>query len=69
MLFLQGSEDEFAETPLLQSTVNSLGKRGKLHLVEHADHSFLVPAKSGRRNAWLMEEILDAAVKWMDALS
>lgn len=69
MLFLQGSKDEFAETPLLQSTVKSLGKRAKLHLVEHADHSFHVPAKSGRKDAEVMEEILDAAVKWMLAQS
>jgi predicted alpha/beta-hydrolase family hydrolase len=69
MLFLQGSKDEFAETPLLQSTVKSLGKRAKLHLVEHADHSFHVPAKSGRKDPEVMDEILDAAVKWMDALA
>jgi predicted alpha/beta-hydrolase family hydrolase len=67
MLFLQGSKDEFAETPLLQSTVKSLGKRAKLHLVDHADHSFHVPAKSGRRDAEVMDEILDVAVKWMSA--
>ncbi len=67
MLFLQGSKDEFAETPLLQATVKSLGRRAKLHLVEHADHSFHVPAKSGRKDAEVMDEILDAAVKWMAA--
>jgi predicted alpha/beta-hydrolase family hydrolase len=67
MLFLQGSKDEFAEAPLLQSTVNSLGKRAKLHLVDHADHSFHVPAKSGRKDPEVMDEILDVAVKWMSA--
>ena len=65
MLFLQGSKDEFAETPLLQATVKSLGKRAKLHLVEHADHSFHVPAKSGRKDPEVMDEILDVAAKWM----
>lgn len=67
MLFLQGSKDEFAETPLLQASVKSLGRRAKLHLVDHADHSFHVPAKSGRKDAEVMHEILDAAVKWMVA--
>jgi predicted alpha/beta-hydrolase family hydrolase len=65
MLFLQGSKDEFADTPLLQSTVKSLGKRAKLHLVEHADHSFHVPAKSGRKDPEVLDEILDVAAKWM----
>ena len=65
MLFLQGTKDEFAETPLLQATVKSLDKRAKLHLVDHADHSFHVPAKSGRKDAEVMDEILDAAVAWM----
>ncbi len=67
MLFLQGTKDEFAETALLQSTVKSLGKRAKLHLVEHADHSFHVPAKSGRKDAEVMDEILDVAAKWIQA--
>jgi predicted alpha/beta-hydrolase family hydrolase len=65
MLFLQGTKDEFAETALLQATVKSLGKRAKLHLVDHADHSFHVPAKSGRKDPDVMDEILDVAVKWM----
>ena len=69
MLFLQGTKDEFAETPLLQATVKSLGKRAKLHLVDHADHSFHVPAKSGRKDAEVMDEILDAAVKWMESIA
>ncbi len=69
MLFLQGSKDEFAETPLLKSMVKSLGRRAKLHLVEHADHSFHAPAKSGRKDAEVMDEILDAAVAWILAQS
>jgi predicted alpha/beta-hydrolase family hydrolase len=65
MLFLQGTKDEFAETPLLQATVKSLGKRAKLHLVDQADHSFHVPAKSGRKDPEVMDEILNAAVEWI----
>jgi pimeloyl-ACP methyl ester carboxylesterase len=43
MLFLQGAKDEFADLDLLKPTVAKLGKRAKLHLVEHADHAFHVP--------------------------
>ncbi len=65
MLFLQGSADELAETKLLKPVVASLGKRAKLHLVDHADHSFHVPAKSGRKDPEVMDEILDVAAGWM----
>lgn len=65
MLFLQGTKDEFAETDLLKATVKSLGRRAKLHLVEYADHSFHVPARSGRKDAEVMDEILDVAADWM----
>ena len=60
MLFLQGTNDEFAERELLEATVAKLGKRATLRLFEHADHSFHVPAKSGRKDAEVLSELLDA---------
>lgn len=65
MLFLQGSADELAETDLLRPVVAGLGKRAKLHLVDHADHSFHVPARSGRKDPEVLGEILDVARDWM----
>lgn len=65
MLFLQGAKDEFADLDLLRPTVSKLGKRAKLHLVDHADHSFHVPVKSGRRDPEVLSEILDGAKDWM----
>ena len=65
MLFLQGARDEFADLALLKSTVSKLGKRAKLHLADHADHSFHVPAKTGRKDPEVLAEILDAAHDWM----
>lgn len=65
MLFLQGAKDEFADLDLLKATVSKLGKRGKLHLVDHADHSFHVPVKSGRKDPEVLSEILDVAADWM----
>lgn len=65
MLFLQGSRDEFAETDLLKATVKKLGKQAELLLVDHADHSFHVPAKSGRKDPEVLGEILDKARDWM----
>ncbi len=65
MLFLQGTADALAETALLKPVVKGLGKRGTLHLVEQADHSFHVPARSGRKDDEVLAEILDAARGWM----
>jgi len=65
MLFLQGTKDEFADLDLLKPVTAKLGKRAKLHLAEHADHSFHAPAKSGRKDPEVLAEILDAAHDWM----
>ena len=65
MLFLQGARDALAEVDLLKDTVRRLGPRATLHLVPDADHSFHVPAKTGRRDADVMNEILDTAAAWL----
>lgn len=64
MLFLQGSRDEFAQMDLLEATVAGLGARASLKLIEQADHSFHVPAKSGRKDPEVLGELLDAARDW-----
>jgi predicted alpha/beta-hydrolase family hydrolase len=69
MLFLQGDRDELAALDLLQPLVKKLGKRATLNVFAHADHSFHVPAKSGRKDAQVMEEMLDAIRDWMVELS
>ena len=66
MLFLQGTRDELAGQSLLQATVERLGARGTLHWLEYADHSFHVPARSGRKDAEVMVEAIDALVRWID---
>jgi uncharacterized protein len=65
MLFLQGTNDALATLDLLKPVVKKLGKRATLALFEHADHSFHVPAKSGRKDAEVLAEILDTAAPWM----
>jgi predicted alpha/beta-hydrolase family hydrolase len=65
MLFLSGSRDPLAELDLLKPTVRRLGKRARLVLAEDADHSFHVPARTGRKDPEVFAEILDAARDWM----
>jgi len=68
MLFLQGSNDKLAELSLLKPVVKRLGALASLHLVEAADHSFHVPARSGRNDREVMGEVLDALAAWIDGL-
>lgn len=69
MLFLQGTRDRLAELDLLTPVVKRLGPLARLHLVEGADHSFHVPARSGRQNREVMAEILDAFADWLGSLA
>src|SRR2546421_1149019 len=64
MLFLQGDRDEFADLNLLKPVVKRLGAGATLHLVEDGDHSFHVLKRSGRTDADVMSELVDAIVKW-----
>jgi uncharacterized protein len=68
MLFLQGTRDGLAEVPLIEGVVQRLGSRATLHLVDGADHSFHVLARSGRNDREVLDEILDAFVDWAGAI-
>jgi predicted alpha/beta-hydrolase family hydrolase len=69
MLFLQGSRDSLAEVALIELVVKRLGSLATLHLVEGADHSFHVLARSGRNDREVMNEILDAFVSWAGSVA
>ena len=65
MLFLQGSRDALADLALLRPVITRLGERASLHVFEEADHSFHVPARSGRRDADVRRDLLDALAAWI----
>ena len=67
MLFLQGSRDEFATLDLLEPVVKQLGRLASLELFDDADHSFHVPARTGRKDADVREGLLEIAARWMRA--
>ena len=66
MLFLQGDHDEFADLNLLQSVIDKLGKLATLKLIPNANHSFHVPARTGRKDSEVLAEMLDVTKSWMD---
>jgi predicted alpha/beta-hydrolase family hydrolase len=65
MLFVSGDRDALAQLDKLKPVVAELGDRAMLHLVEHADHSFKVAAKSGRTAADAEADALDAVADWI----
>jgi len=65
MLFLQGTRDEFAELSLLQHLVGRLGERATLTEFDDADHSFHVPARTGRKDSEVRTELADALAAWI----
>jgi len=64
MLFVQGTQDKLAEPALIGPVVSALGT-ATLHRVEAADHSFHVPARSGRTDREVMTEVLDTVAAWV----
>jgi predicted alpha/beta-hydrolase family hydrolase len=68
MLFLQGTRDALAELPLIKPLADRLGKRTTLTLLENADHSFHVPARSGSTDVQVRNEMLQAFVAWADSV-
>ena len=68
MLFMQGTRDEFADLELLEPLVKQLGARATLKLFPDADHSFHVPARTGRKDTDVRAEMLDVLADWIDMI-
>jgi predicted alpha/beta-hydrolase family hydrolase len=66
MLFLQGTRDQLADLNLLQPLARRLGARATLKPFEDADHSFHVPARTGRKDPEVMDELADELARWIE---
>jgi predicted alpha/beta-hydrolase family hydrolase len=69
MLFLQGTRDALADLALLRPVVDGLSPRATLVLFDDADHSFHVPARTGRKDADIRREMLDAFAAWAERVA
>lgn len=67
MLFLQGTRDELAELPLLQTALAPLGTKATLQTFDDADHAFHVRARSGWNDAQVLAALADTAAQWVAA--
>ena len=68
MLFLQGTRDALADVHLMEKLAHQLGPRATLKLFSAADHSFHVPARTGRKDADIRVEVLDALATWIETM-
>jgi len=68
MLFLQGTRDALAMPDQIEPLCEALGRRATLKLYADADHSFHVPARTGRKDSQVRSEMLDALAGWIDAV-
>ncbi len=64
MLFLQGTRDALAERSELEPVCKALGERATLKLFADADHSFHVPARTGRKDVEVLADVLNAFAEW-----
>ena len=67
MLFLQGTRDALADAALMRALAKRLGANARLTFFEDADHSFHVPARSGRTDTQVLAALLDEISAWMRA--
>ena len=65
MLFVQGTRDKLADMALLTALIGRLGPDTIFKPIDDADHSFHCPARSGRQDAQVLDEVSDAAAGWM----
>lgn len=68
MLFLQGTRDALADVQLLQPLVARIGAGATLKLLPDADHSFHVPARTGRKDSEIIAETLNTLASWIELI-
>lgn len=69
MLFLQGTRDTLADASLIRQVTTDIGKRASLEMIPDADHSFHVPARSGRTDPEVRTQLLDVLAAWMNRVA
>jgi predicted alpha/beta-hydrolase family hydrolase len=69
MLFVQGTRDALADAGLLVPLVKRLGDLARLEQIAEGDHSFHVPARTGRTDGEAMDAVLTALDAFITALA
>ncbi len=64
MLFVQGTRDRYCNIDALRQTLARVGAPKTLQIVQHADHQFQVPKRSGRSDQQVAGELLEGVDRW-----
>ena len=67
-LFCTGTRDTFATPEELRTSAAKM-QRSQLHILEGADHSYVVLKSSDRTREDVWDEALQAMVDWLEGLS
>jgi predicted alpha/beta-hydrolase family hydrolase len=65
MLFIQGERDAFGTSDEIRELLPRLNGRAALHVIAAGDHSYKIPARSGRTQHEVHAEVIDAAARWI----
>ena len=65
MLFVQGDRDHLTDLRELRPSLDGLGQRASLHVVEGADHGYDLPSESGKTRLDALSEVASATAAWM----
>jgi hypothetical protein len=65
--FLQGTRDEFADLKTVGTALPTTRPSRHAQALSDADHSFHVPARTGRKDADVRAELLDAMAEWIQS--
>jgi len=68
MLFVQGSSDAFGTAEEIRGLLPRLNARTRLHAIDGGDHSFKVPARTGRKQPEVLEEIYGVVAAFIASL-
>lgn len=69
LLFLQGTRDPLADIGLMTRLARQLGPLATLHTVPEADHGFHVPARTGRTDAQVVQELAETMTCWFSQVA
>lgn len=69
MLFIEGTRDPFCPLETLERVRGELTAPTQLAVIDDGDHSFKVRKSSGRSTDDALREVIDAAARWIEALT
>jgi len=69
MLFVQGTRDAFGTSDEIRALLPRLNAGTVLHEIVGGDHSFKVPARAGRPQAAVMDELFDTVASFIRSVA